>query len=146
MRDGNRLGKYALVRYRGGALGEDVVEDCSTGEPQRIRIGYCEVPNGIDDLLFEMEIGDSGTVVISPDKAYGDHDPAGVRIVPRSEIVDGDGLKAGDVLGWRSPYTHETLPVRVVETFDDYVKLDYNHPLAGKTLRYWIELVDIIDE
>lgn len=146
MRDGDRLGKYALVRYRGGALGEDVVEDYSTGEPQRIRIGYCEVPNGIDDLLFEMEIGDSGTVTISPDKAYGEHDPAGVQIASRSEIVDGYDLKVGDILGWRSPYTRKTLPVRVIEAYDDYVKLDYNHPLAGKTLQYWIELVDIVEE
>lgn len=145
MRDETRLGKYALVHYRGGALGEEIIEDYSTGDPQRIKIGYCEVPNGIDDLLFEMEIGDAGTIIVPPAKAYGDHDPAGVQITSRSELVDGYSLKVGDVLGWRSPYTHQTLPVRVVEAYDDYVKLDYNHPLAGKSLEYWIELVDIVD-
>lgn len=146
MRDESRLGKYALVYYRGGAKGEPIVDDCTAGEPQRIRIGHCEVPNGIDDVLFEMEIGESGTVVISPDKGYGDHDPTGVQITSRSEIVDGYNLKVGDVLGWRSPITHKTLPVRVTEAYDDYVKLDYNHPLAGKPLEYWIKLVDIVDE
>lgn len=146
MRDETRLGKYALVHYRGGALGEEVIEDYSVGEPQRIKIGYCEVPNGIDDLLFEMEIGDAGTIIVPPAKAYGDHDPAGVQMTSRRELVDGYNLKVGDVLGWRSPYTHQTLPVRVVEEYADYVKLDYNHPLAGKSLEYWIELVDIVDE
>jgi peptidylprolyl isomerase len=34
----------------------------------------------------------------------------------------------------------------VVEATNDYVKLDYNHPLAGKSLEYWLELVDIVDE
>ena len=145
MRKEDRLGKYALIRYKGGALGEEPVDDCSNGEPQRVRIGYCEVPNGIDDVLFEMEIGESGTVVISPDLGYGDHDPKGVRILPRSEVPDGAELGVGSVLGWRSPVTKEILPVRVVEAYDDYVKLDYNHPLAGKSLEYWIELVDIVD-
>ena len=146
MRKEERLGRYALIRYRGGALGEDPVEDCSQGEPQRVRIGYCEVPNGIDNALFEMEIGESGTVVVSPNLGYGDYDPNGLRVVSRGEVPDGYDLDVGSVLGWRSPITRQVLPVRVVEAFDDYVKLDYNHPLAGKSLEYWIELVDIVDE
>ena len=99
MRDESRLGKYALIRYKGGAVGEALADDHWDGEPDRVRIGYCEVPNGIDDALFEMEIGERGTLLIPPAKAY-----------------------------------------------DDYVKLDYNHPLAGKTLEYQIELVDVVDE
>ena len=144
MRDESRLGKYALIRYKGGALGEEIVEDHSTGEPKRVRIGYAEVPNGIDDVLFEMEIGESGTVIISPDKAYGYHDPEGVQLRLRSSVPDGDNLEVGSVLGWRSPITKQILPVRVVEATEDYLKLDYNHPLAGKALEYWIELVDIV--
>lgn len=146
MRDESRLGKYALIRYKGGALGEEIVEDCSQGEPQRVRIGYCEVPNGIDSALFEMEIGEATMVIVSPNLAYGEHDPNGVRMLSRSEILDGYDLEVGSVLGWRSPVTKQMLPVRVIEAFDDYVKLDYNHPLAGKSLEYWIELVDIVDE
>lgn len=145
MRREDRLGKYALIRYKGGALGEPLVDDCSTGEPQRVRIGYCEVPNGIDRALFEMEIGESGTVVFPPELGYGDFNPENVRIVARNEVPDGYDLVEGSVLGWRNPVTKRILPVRVVGTYPDYVKLDYNHPLAGKTLEYWIELVDIVD-
>lgn len=145
MRDESRLGKYALIRYKGGALGENPVEDFSTGEPQRVRIGYSEVPNGIDDLLFEMGIGESGTVIVSPEKAYGEHHQEGVQVRIRSSLPGGDTLQVGSVLGWKSPITKQILPVRVVEATKDYVKLDYNHPLAGKSLEYWIELVDIVD-
>ena len=145
MRKEDRLGKYALIRYKGGALGEEPVEDYSKGEPQRVRIGYCEVPNGIDNALFEMEVGESGTVIISSDLGYGDYDPNGVRIISRSEIPDGYDLEVGSILGWRSPVTRKVLPVRVIEAYEDYVKLDYNHPLAGKSLEYWIELVDVVE-
>lgn len=144
MRDESRLGKYALVRYKGGAVGEEPLDDHSVGEPQKIRIGYAEVPNGIDDVLFEMGIGESGTVFISPDKAYGEHDPHGVQVMLRRSVPDGEKLGVGSVLGWRNPITHKILPVRVVEATEDYLKLDYNHPFAGKTLEYWIELVDIV--
>ena len=146
MRDVSRFGKYALVRYRGGALGEEPVEDYSTGEPQKIRLGYRAIPRGIEDALFEMNIGESGTVIVGCDRAYGEHDKAGVQIRLRSEVPDGDTLEVGSVLGWESPITHQILPVRVIEATQDYVKLDYNHPLAGKDLEYWIELVDIVDE
>lgn len=146
MRDVTRFGKYALVRYRGGALGEEPVEDYSTGEPQKIRLGHRAIPRGIEDVLFEMEIGESGTVIVGADKAYGQHDHAGVQVLPRIEVPDGDTLEVGSVLGWRSPITKEILPVRVIGADENYLKLDYNHPLAGKDLEYWIELVDIVDE
>lgn len=146
MRDTSRFGKYALVHYRGGALGESPVEDCSSGDPQRIRLGYGEVPQGIESALFEMGIGESATVVVPPERAYGQHDPAGVQVRMRSEVPDGKDLKVGSVLGWKSPVTQQVLPVRVIEATGDFVKLDYNHPLAGKSLEYWIELVDIVDE
>ena len=48
---------------------------------------------------------------------------------------------------WRSvPFSRQVLPVRVVEATQDYVKLDYNHPLADKTLMYTLHLVDVVDE
>lgn len=146
MRDTSRFGKYALVHYRGGALGEDPVEDYSSGDPQRIRLGYGEVPPGIENTLFEMGVGESVSVVVPPERAYGDHDPAGVQVRMRSEVPGGQDLVKGSVLGWKSPVTQQVLPVRVIEVTEDYVRLDYNHPLAGKSLEYWIELVDIIDE
>ncbi len=145
MRDTTRFGKYALIRYRGGAVGEEIVDDHFEGEPERIRLGYNEIPMGIDDALFEMAIGETKTIVVPPEKAYGDHDPAGVQVRMRRDVSDGESLHVGSVLGWRSPITKQMLPVRVVEATKDYVKLDYNHPLAGKSLQYEIQLVDIVD-
>lgn len=146
MKDRSRFGKYALIRYKGGAVGEAVVDDHWAGAPQRVRIGFNEIPLGIDDALFDMGIGETKTVVVPPERGYGDHDPAGVQIRLRRDVPDGESLKVGSVLGWRSPITNAMLPVRVVEATKDFVKLDYNHPLAGKSLEYRIELVDVVDE
>ncbi|MDR2672734.1 MAG: FKBP-type peptidyl-prolyl cis-trans isomerase [Coriobacteriales bacterium] len=145
MRKAERSGKCALVRYKGGAAGEEPVEDHTGAEPERIFIGTGAVPPGIDDALYDMEIGEQRTVLIPPQKAYGFHDPQGVRVYPRSMIPAGDELEVGSIVSWVNPLNNVTLPVRVIEATDDYIKLDFNHPLAGKTLEYWLELIDIVD-
>ena len=145
MRRLERSGKCALVRYRGGAVGESPVEDYSTGDPQPIHIGTGAVPPGIDEALYEMEIGEQRTLIIEPYKAYGEHDANGVQVYPRTYIPNGEKLEEGSVFGWQNPASGHKLPVRVIKADEHYIQVDFNHPLAGKTLEYWIELVDIVD-
>jgi FKBP-type peptidyl-prolyl cis-trans isomerase 2 len=103
------------------------------------------VPPGIDEALYQMRIGEKRTVLIPPEKGYGFHDPQGIRIYPRAMVPGGEELKVGSVVSWTNPVNNIPLPVRVVEETPDYLKLDFNHPLAGKTLEYWLELVSIDD-
>jgi FKBP-type peptidyl-prolyl cis-trans isomerase 2 len=138
-----RSGRCALVRYRGGAQGEEPVEDYSTGEPQRIYIGTGSVPPGIDEALYEMEPGEQRVVRIPPEKAYGYHDPAGVQVYPRGFINGGENLEAGSIFAWKNPASGRDLPVRVIKADEHYLTVDFNHPLAGLTLEYWLELVGI---
>jgi FKBP-type peptidyl-prolyl cis-trans isomerase 2 len=144
-RRAERSGKCALVRYRGGAVGEEPVEDYSAGEPERIRIGTGAVPPGIDEALYDMEIGEQRTVLIPPAKAYGDYDPQGTQVYPHALIPGGDLLEEGQVIGWKNPVNGVSIPVRVIRSEAGYVQLDFNHPLAGKTLEYWMELIDVVD-
>jgi FKBP-type peptidyl-prolyl cis-trans isomerase 2 len=67
-----------------------------------------------------------------------------VRIYPRTKIPGGEQLELGSIISWVNPLNKDTLPVRVIEAASDYVKVDFNHPLAGKTLEYWLELVDVV--
>lgn len=140
----NRSGKCALLRYKGGATGEEPVDIHLDKEPDRIYIGTGAVPLGIDEALYEMEIGEQRTIRIEPEKAYGFHDPQGIQVYPRTMISSGEKLEVGDILSWENPFNKVMLPVRVIEATDDYVKVDFNHPLAGKELEYWLELVDVL--
>jgi FKBP-type peptidyl-prolyl cis-trans isomerase 2 len=103
------------------------------------------VPPGIDEILYDMEIGEQRTVRIAPEKAYGEYDPQGVQVYPRSFIPGGETLEEGQIIGWKNPGNGAILPVKVIRAEADYLQMDYNHPLAGKSLEYWIELLDIID-
>ncbi len=146
MRRAERSGKCALVRYKGGAVGEEPVDVHLGEKPCSIYLGTGAVPPGIDEALYEMEIGEQRTVRIPPDKGYGFHDPEGVQVYPRSMIPSSDALEEGSVLSWVNPFNKVTLPARVVELTADYAKVDFNHPFAGKELEYWLELVAITNE
>lgn len=140
----DRIGRRALVYYRGGAQGEETFDDFSTGQPAEILIGCGQVPPGVDELLFEMQAGEERVVTLPPEKAFGLHDPAGVQSYARLSIEGGDKLQTGDWLTWTNPASRSRIPVKVTTTTPDTVTLDFNHPLSGRTLEYWIKMVDIV--
>lgn len=136
-----RIGKVALVHYCGGASGENPVDDCSTGEPERVVLGVGELPRGMDEAFLDMEVGETRTVVIPCERGFGEHDPNGVQTYSRTFAEGFENLRVGDVVFWTNPVSGRRIPVRVVEADDRMVTLDYNHPLAGKELTYQLELV-----
>ncbi len=149
MRHREYNGHTALVYYRGGVLGEGEIEDHSPGaqgEPERILLGSGEVPRGVSEVLYDMEIGEERTVVIPFEKAYGRHDPAGVQRYPRTFIPGGGELEIGTVFSWRHPVSGKNVPVVCTEATKDVVTIDFNHLLAGKDLEYWFKLVDVVDD
>lgn len=145
MKNNAQFGKLAYVRYRGGVLGEEPFDDRSTGEPVKIVLGAGQVCPGIEDALSEMEPGEERTVIVGPDQAYGRHDPDGVQTYPRTMFSFGSQLEQGDVFGWTNPASGQQIPVRVIEAYPDAVKVDFNHPLAEKTLSYWLKVESIVE-
>ena len=138
-------GKTAYVRYQGGPVGEPALEDCTAGEPERIVMGAGEVPRGIEEALYDMEIGEQRDVVVPCAKAYCEHDPEGVVRYLRSFLAEGATLHMGDLVACEHPVSHQVVPVKVVGETEDTLTVDFNHLLAGKDLAYRLELVDVVD-
>jgi len=145
MKNNAQFGKCAYVHYKGGVLGEEPFDDRSEGDPVKIILGAGQVCPGIEDALSEMSEGEERVVVVGPDQAYGRHDPDGVQTYPRTMFAFGHELKAGDVFAWTNPASGEQIPVRVLAAFPDSVQVDFNHPLAEKTLEYWLKVESIVD-
>lgn len=145
MRNNKQFGKAAYVHYKGGVLGEEPFDDRSTGEPVKIILGAGAVIPGIEDALSEMVEGEERTLVIPSEEAYGRHDPDGVQVYPRTMFPFGADLETGDVFQWTNPASGMPIPVRVIDAHPDVVKVDFNHPLAEKTLEYWIKVERIVD-
>ena len=112
------------------------------GPTERIVMGAGEVPRGIEEALYDMEIGEQRDVVVPCAKAYGEHDPEGVvrAVYLRSFLAEGATLHVGDLVAWEHPVSHQVVPVKVVGETEDTLTVDFNHLLAGKDLAYRLEL------
>ena len=100
-------------------------------EPKLVVLGEGWVLKALDESLQSMEISKSSSVEISPQKAFGERDPEKVRRVPLKHMV-AKGINA--TLGLRVDYDGKMAVVRAVGA--GRVLLDFNPPLAGKTLVY----------
>jgi FKBP-type peptidyl-prolyl cis-trans isomerase SlyD len=86
--------------------------------------------------------GDALQVKVSPDEGYGEHDPEKIEEVPRGEFPDELELKVGGILTATDPEGHE-MDFLVKELRKDTVLVDFNHPLAGKTLHFDVTVREV---
>jgi FKBP-type peptidyl-prolyl cis-trans isomerase 2 len=100
-------------------------------EPKLVVVGEGWVLKALDDSLTTMEINKPSTVEIPPDKGFGQRDPEKVKRVPLRQMVAKD---INPVVGGRIEYQGKMAVVRAIGA--GRVLLDYNPPLAGKTLIY----------
>jgi peptidylprolyl isomerase len=136
-------GDLVQVHYT-GKLSDGEEFDSSRGEEQlKVEIGAGQLVQGFEDGLMGMSIGESKTVIIPPDQAYGLRHEEMVRAVTLDQLPDGLEVQEGMVLESSDQQGHR-VELRVTEIDGDKVVLDMNHPLAGETLTFDIEVVEII--
>ena len=137
-----REGNTVKVHYTGKLDDGSVFDSSVGGDPLEFTIGQGQMIPGFERGVVGMEQGETRTVVIAADQAYGVHRPEGVFEVERSEIPASIPLEVGMQLQATSS---DGSPARmtVIELSEDKVKLDANHPLAGKDLTFDIEVVEI---
>ena len=140
-----RIGYGAAILYKGGYEGQEPFDDHSTGEPLRVLLGEQQVPVGIEQALMEMEVGEERTVVLTPELGYGVRAEDRVQWYPRQMIPNGYKLEVGSILTYVDKGRGGLKkPGRVIEETKDAVRVDFNHPLAGETLVYWVKLVELV--
>jgi peptidylprolyl isomerase len=100
-------------------------------EPNLVVVGEGWVLKALDDSLTTMEINKPATVEIPPDKGFGQRDPEKVRRVPLKQLL---AKEINPVIGARIEYQGKMASVRAIGA--GRVLLDFNPPLAGKTLIY----------
>lgn len=134
-------GNTVRVHYT-GRLNDGTVFDSSEGrDPLEFTLGAGQVIPGFDEAVTGMAVGDSTTVTIEPENAYGERRDEMVQEVSRSDIPSDIELALGMQLQASGPAGD--VIVTVIELSDESVKLDANHPLAGKALTFDLELVEI---
>jgi peptidylprolyl isomerase len=135
-------GDTVSIHYS-GKLEDGVVFDSSEGMgPLQFVVGEEQVIQGLDEAVLEMERGESKTVSIPVEKAYGQYNNEFVKTLDRREFPPELELNEGQKLEITG---HDGINriATVISVSESSVTLDGNHPLAGKNLIFDIELIDI---
>lgn len=120
----------------------EVVDTTEGDEPLQFLQGHQNIIPGLERELTGMKIGDSKQVVVPPTEAYGEIDPENIIEVPRTEFPPEIPLEPGTELEVKNA-DGEVLSATIAEITSDTVKLDFNHPLAGKQLTFDVKIVDL---
>ena len=134
-------GNTVTVNYT-GKLEDGSIFDSSLNEgrePLTAVLGEGSLIKGFEDGLINMSEGESKTVEIEPSEAYGEYQEDMINSIPKTQVPE--GVSVGDMLQGFGPMG--PINVKVVEVNEETVKLDANHPLAGKKLIFDLEVVSI---
>lgn len=138
-----KVGDRVQVHYTGSV--ENTVFDSSVGrDPIEFRIGAGEVLPGFEQAVVGMVVGEKKTFQIPPDQAYGDRVEELVQDVPM-DFFEGHPIEVGQLIHLQS-HDGQILQALVTDVTEEFATLDMNHPLAGKTLTFEIELTHIEPE
>ncbi len=135
-------GSHVKIEYT-GTLEDGSVFDSTDeqGSPLEFQVGANQVIEGFEKAIVEMKLDEEKEITLKPEEGYGPRQDDMVRDIPK-ENMPADELEKGMTLMATLP-TGMQVPVTVVEITDDTVKIDLNHPLAGKTLNFKLKVVEI---
>lgn len=138
-----RHGDTVRVHYT-GRLADGTVFDTSLGqEPLEFTLGAGQVILGFEEAVVGMNPGESKTVEVSAEQAYGPHREELVLEVDRRQVPPDLDLEVGQQLVLRQA-PGQLIRVMVTNLSESSVTLDANHPLAGKDLTFEIQLMEIV--
>lgn len=117
-----------------------VIDSSKGKQPMHYVHGQGQIIPGLEKELAGMAVGAEKKVTVKPEEGYGPVDPRAFREVPKDKLP-ADALKVGTMLMAQGPTGQ--VPVRVHEIKEQTVIMDFNHPLAGKTLLFDIKVTEI---
>ncbi len=137
-----KTGDSVKIHYT-GTLDDGTQFDSSAGrDPLAFELGSGQVIPGFDKAVDGMTVGDSKTVNIPAEDAYGPHQTAMVQDVPKSALPDDMEPAEGMGLQAQGP-DGQLVNLVITDVKEESITVDGNHPLAGKALNFDIELVSV---
>ncbi|MFC2022582.1 peptidylprolyl isomerase [Chloroflexota bacterium] len=126
-----------------GTLKDGSVFDTSVGrEPLEFTLGQGQLIPGFEQAVIGMTVGESKTVNIPAEQAYGLYNNALIFEIDRDQLPEGMNPEVGQTLQAQQPDGQIGI-FNVIEISENSITVDANHPLAGEDLTFEIELMEI---
>lgn len=137
-------GLFVSIDYKGSLPSGDVFDTSYGRQPLEVKIGAGQLIKGFEKQVVGMSLNEKKTFTLEPEDAYGLRDENLVRAIPRTDFPPEMEPQVGMTVGLQGLDGHP-VPAQIVQLDHDRVTLDLNHPLAGETLTFEIEVVGISD-
>ncbi|WP_396596601.1 peptidylprolyl isomerase [Dokdonia sp. R86516] len=130
------------VHYTGKLADGQVFDSSLQREPLQVELGKGQLIPGFENALIDMAVNEKKTVTITKEEAYGDVQQELFQKVPKTQLPEEIKPEVGVILVASRPDGSEQ-QLRVSEVNEDHIIVDANHPLAGQTLEFELELLEI---
>ena len=140
--EANKVVSFHYSVNDGGAAPVDSSRE--RGEPLTVLIGQGNIIAGLERALLGRAVGDRFEVSVAPGEAYGERRADFSQRVPKKYFQDGDKLRPGMSTVLQTKESGSRM-VMVQKVGSSVIDVDLNHPLAGKTLAFDVEITDIRD-
>ena len=138
VKEGNKINISFEAKLKTG----EIVLKTEREHPLEVTVGQGAIPKSIEKALIDMKTGETKTITLEPNEAFGPKVQDLVVDLPKEGFGPDAILEAGSRVSMRSP-EGKTFAGTVIEIKDESVTVDFNHPLAGKNLVFTVTVISI---
>ncbi|MCH7662477.1 MAG: peptidylprolyl isomerase [Chloroflexi bacterium] len=120
----------------------EVLDSSEEHGPIEFLLGYQNIIPGLEKAVAGMAVGESKDVVVAAKDGYGESDSSEIKDVSKDEFPDEIPLKVGVDLEMKDDEGH-LVHGTILEVGEESIKMDFNHPLAGKELHFAVKVVEL---
>jgi peptidylprolyl isomerase len=135
-------GLYISVDYKGTLQNGEVFDSSQGNQPLEVQMGVGQLIEGFEKELVGMSLNEKKTFTLNPEDAYGKRDESLTRDFARADFPPEMEPRLGMMIALQSPEGRQ-MPARITQLDDEKLSVDLNHPLAGESLTFEIEVVGI---
>jgi FKBP-type peptidyl-prolyl cis-trans isomerase SlpA len=141
-------GSFLTLHYRLAGPDGAALVDTFDGQPATLSLGTGELAPAVEARLLGLAEGASASFELAPGEAYGERNPDMLQKVSLAllhELGDPDAsYRVGDVVRFPTPGGSGGYAGVVRETGDDWLLFDFNHPLAGRPVRFDVQVIGVL--
>ena len=132
--------KVVTVHYTGKFPDSDEIFDSSKDrEPMEFLVGHKNMIEGFEQELLGAGEGDNREFTLLPEQAYGQRNEDAIQEMPKEQFPD--DLEVG--MMFQAQSEQGPMQFTISEILEETVKIDFNHPMAGKTLKFSVDVISI---
>ncbi len=136
---GSKVTMHYALRLADGTLADSSFDD----EPVSFVVGDGVLDKGLELALIGLRPGDRQILRLMPGQAFGVRDESALRWVERDRFPPDMQLESGQIIGFSGEGAQDDVAGAVIEIQDRRVRMDFNHPLAGREIEFEVEILRV---